>query len=197
MHVNEALNDNNFLDWVQEMETFLFAKNKIGFVNGTIKKPETTHDNHMFWLRCDAMIRGWLTTAMDKEIRVSVKYANSAEDMWADLHERFVKDNAPRAYKLKRLLAMTKQDRSSVSAYYTRLKTLWNEIGTAFSVPKCSCAGCTCGMSKRLTESSNKERMYEFLLGLDNEFSTIRTQILAIKPTPSLGEAFRHVSEDE
>ncbi|XP_076910059.1 uncharacterized protein LOC143567550 [Bidens hawaiensis] len=151
MHVNEALNDNNYLDWVQEMETLLFAKNKIGFVDGTMKKPETTHDNHMLWLRCDAMIRGWLTTAMDKEIRYIVRYANSAEEIWKDLQERFGKDNAPRAYELKRLLTLTKQDGSSVSAYYTRLRTLWDEIGT----------------------------------------------ILAIKPTPSLGEAFRLVSEDE
>ncbi|XP_024986553.1 uncharacterized protein LOC112521794 [Cynara cardunculus var. scolymus] len=70
MHANDALNDSNYLDWIQEMENFLFVKNKIG-------------------LHCDAMIKGWLTTTMEKEIRVSVKYANTAEEIWKDLRERF------------------------------------------------------------------------------------------------------------
>ncbi|KAJ0568794.1 putative RNA-directed DNA polymerase [Helianthus annuus] len=197
LHVNETLNDSNYLDWVSEMETFLFAKNKIGFVDGTLRKPEKTHPKHMPWLRCDAMIRGWLTTAMEKEIRVSVKYANSAEEIWKDLQERFGKENAPRAYELKQLLMMTKQDSSSVSAYYTKLRTIWDEISAVFSIPRCSCAGCTCGASKKITDSKDKERLYEFLLGFDNEYSTIRTQILAMKPIPSLGEAYHLVSEDE
>ena len=57
MHVNDALTDNNYLDWVQEMENFFFTKNKIGFVDGTIKKPKKTNTNHMAWMRCDAMIK--------------------------------------------------------------------------------------------------------------------------------------------
>ena len=40
MQVNDALSDKNYTDWVKEMENFLFAKNKIGFVDGSIKKPE-------------------------------------------------------------------------------------------------------------------------------------------------------------
>ncbi|XP_024986559.1 uncharacterized protein LOC112521800 [Cynara cardunculus var. scolymus] len=138
MHVNDALNDNNYLDWIQEMENFLFVKNKIGFVDGTLKKQEKTDTV----LRCDAMIKGWLTTAMEKEIRVSVKYANTVEEIWKDL-----------------------------------------------------CCGC--GISKKPGELRDKERLYEFLLGLNSNFSTIRTQILAMKPIPTLGEAYHIVAEDE
>ncbi|XP_076933132.1 uncharacterized protein LOC143598930 [Bidens hawaiensis] len=115
MHVNEALNDNNHLDWVQETENFLFAKNKVGFVDGNSKKPETEDSNHVLWLRCDAMIRGWLTTAMENEIRVSVRYANSAKEIWSDLKDRFRKESTPRAYELKQLLISTRQDGPSVS----------------------------------------------------------------------------------
>lgn len=38
LHVNDLLNDNNYTDWSQEILNFLFAKNKVGFVDGTIKK---------------------------------------------------------------------------------------------------------------------------------------------------------------
>ncbi|XP_076944543.1 uncharacterized protein LOC143615263 [Bidens hawaiensis] len=78
LHVNETLNDHNYSDWLQEMMNFLFAKNKVGFVDGTLKKPEKTATDYMPWMRCDAMIKGWLTTAMEKEIRSSVKFAGTA-----------------------------------------------------------------------------------------------------------------------
>ncbi|GJU41808.1 hypothetical protein Tco_1194765 [Tanacetum coccineum] len=58
------------------MENFLFGKNNIEFIDETIEKPEKTYANYMARMRCDAMIKGWLTTTMDKEIQGSVKYAN-------------------------------------------------------------------------------------------------------------------------
>ncbi|KAM0029215.1 putative RNA-directed DNA polymerase [Helianthus debilis subsp. tardiflorus] len=196
MHVNDTLTDNNYLDWVQEMENFLFAKNKIGFIDGTLKKPKETDANHMAWKRCDAMIKGWLTTAMDKEIRGSVKFANSAAEIWTDLRERFGKESAPRAYELKQLISNTKQDGMTVSAYYTKLRGLWDEMQSFLPTPKCLCSGCTCGIGKSLRELREKEQLYEFLMGLDGEFTTIRTQILATKPTPTLGNAYHLVAED-
>ncbi|XP_076949478.1 uncharacterized protein LOC143622125 [Bidens hawaiensis] len=155
------------------MENFLFVKNKIGFVDGTLEKPEKSHPNHMACLRCDVMIKGWLTTAMEKEIRVFVKYAHSVQEIWTDLRERFKKENALRAYEVKKLLSNTRQNGASVSSYYTWLRTLWDEMSSVFSTPMCSCNGCVCDMSKRFSDQKDKEKLYEFLLGLDNEFSTI------------------------
>ena len=54
LHVNEILTDSNFADWSQEITNFLFAKNKIEFVDGTIKKPEKTSSDYMPWVRVDA-----------------------------------------------------------------------------------------------------------------------------------------------
>jgi hypothetical protein len=77
MQTNDPLTVSNYSDWVQEMANFLFAKNKMGFVDGTIPKPDQKHDTYMAWMRCDAMIKGWLTTSMEKTIRGSFKYANT------------------------------------------------------------------------------------------------------------------------
>ncbi|KAJ0587330.1 putative RNA-directed DNA polymerase [Helianthus annuus] len=76
IHVNDNLTDNNYVDWSQEMLNFLFAKNKVGLVDGTIKKPDKASPTYMAWMRADAMVKGWLTTAMEKDIRNSVKYAH-------------------------------------------------------------------------------------------------------------------------
>ncbi|KAJ0600120.1 putative retrotransposon gag domain, retrotransposon Copia-like protein [Helianthus annuus] len=188
MHVNDVLTDANYIDWSQEMLNFLFAKNKVGFINGTIKKPAPESSKYMGWMRCDAMIKGWLHTAMEKEIRTSVKYATTAQEIWDDLKERFGKGNAPRAYELKQSLSTIKQEGLSVSAYYTKLRGLWDEIQSVFPVLTCNCNGCACGIGKKLGEQKDKEKLYEFLLGLDAEFGTIRTQILAMQPIPGLTE---------
>ncbi|GKF38425.1 LTR copia-type gag-polypeptide [Tanacetum coccineum] len=91
LHVSEVLTDNNYADWSQEMTNFLFAKNKVDFVDGTIKKQEKTSKECMLWMRVDAMIKGWLTKAMEKNIRNSVKYADTTSKIWSDLSERFGK----------------------------------------------------------------------------------------------------------
>ncbi|PWA98575.1 GAG-pre-integrase domain, Gag-polypeptide of LTR copia-type [Artemisia annua] len=197
LHVNEVLTDNNYADWSQEMTNFLFAKNKVEFVDGTIKKPEKTSKEYMPWMRVDAMIKGWLTTAMEKNIRNSVKYADTASKIWSDLSERFGKESAPRAYELKQKIASTRQSGASVSTYFTQLRSIWDEAQSIQPFPRCTCNKCECDIGKKINDHQEKEHLYEFLMGLDTEFSVIRTQILATKPLPSLGTAYHMVAEDE
>ncbi|XP_023733653.1 uncharacterized protein LOC111881501 [Lactuca sativa] len=179
------------------MKNFLFAKNKMAFVNGTIKQLEEDVEDYKMRMRCDDMIKDWLTIATEKNIRSNVKYANTSAEMWADLKERFGKESAPRAYELKRTLSITQHDGDSISAYYTKLRSVWDEIKFVSPLPHCTCGKCTSNTGKRLTEAKEKERLYKFLLGLDDNFSTVRTQILTSKRTPTLGTLYHLVSEDE
>ncbi|KAJ9540324.1 hypothetical protein OSB04_026830 [Centaurea solstitialis] len=195
--VSGLLRDGNYADWVDDMTNALFAKNKIGFVDGSISIPDEGAAELPLWKRCNAMVKGWLLSSMEKEIRMSVKHAKTAREVWDDLQERFGSESAPRAYELKRALTLTRQEKLSISSYYTKLKGLWDEIQSIFPVPKCKCDGCTCDISKQLVEIREKERLYEFLMGLDESFGTIKTQILSTKPIVSLGTAYHLVSEDE
>nr|GFB23511.1 hypothetical protein [Tanacetum cinerariifolium] len=155
--VNEVLIDGNYNDWARDMTNFLFAKNKIDFVDGALKKPATSSSEYKSWMRCDAMLKGWLTTAMEKGIRDSVKYANTSSKIWS----------------------------------------LWDESHSIFSFPCCSCNKCTCELGKKITAYLEKQKLYEFLMGLDSDFNVIRTQILATKPVSTLGTAYHVVAEDE
>ncbi|KAJ9538193.1 hypothetical protein OSB04_030926 [Centaurea solstitialis] len=134
---------------------------------------------------------------MERDIRNSVKYAKTATEIWNDLEERFGKESAPKAYELKQQLTTTRQDGSSVSAYYTKLRSIWDEMESVLPTPKCSCDGCSCKLGKRLEELKEKERVYEFLMGLDDQFAVIKTQVLAMKPTPNLRTTYHLVAEDE
>ncbi len=197
IYVSELLNDGNYGEWMNDMSNVLFAKNKFGFVDGTIPKPPADSHDVGLWMRCDAMIKGWLKSSMDKEVRSSVRYAKSAQEIWEDLGERFGKVNAPRAYELRRAVALLKQEKLSVSAYYTKLKGLWDEMYSISPWPRCTCGGCTCDIQKQLREVKDRDQMYDFLMGLDEAFGTIKTQVLSMRPTPSLGTVYHLIAEDE
>jgi hypothetical protein len=144
------------------MIIFLFAKYKIRFVDGTLVKPEKDAANYMPWMRCDAMIKGWLTTAMEKDIRSSVKYAKTAAEIWNDLLERFGKESAPKAYELKQSLTMTRQDGATASAYYTKLRSLWDEMESVIPTPQCSCNGVHVVSGKSLLNRKTRKECMSF-----------------------------------
>nr|GFA72835.1 hypothetical protein [Tanacetum cinerariifolium] len=153
------------------MTNFLFAKNKVEFVDGIVKKPEKTSKEYMPWMRVNAMIKGWLTTAMKKHIRNNVKYADTTSKIWSDLSERFGKESAPRAYELKQKIASTMTSDASVSTYFTQLRSLRDEAQFIQPFPRCTCGKCECDIGKKINGHQEKEHIYEFLTGLDTEFS--------------------------
>ena len=42
-----------------------------------------------------------------------------------------------------------------------------------------------------------RERLYDFLMGLDDVFRIVKTQILSTTPIPNLRHAYHLVAEDE
>ncbi|XP_071700282.1 uncharacterized protein [Rutidosis leptorrhynchoides] len=132
---DNLLKDENYSDWKNEITNALLAKNKISFVDGTLPMPKEGSQDVMNWKRCNAMVRGWLINSMEKEIKSSVKYAATARDIWVDLKERFDKEKAPRAYELRRTITTIHQGNLSISAYYSKLRSIWDEIQSVTPIP--------------------------------------------------------------
>ncbi|CAL1359265.1 unnamed protein product [Linum trigynum] len=194
--VGDVLTASNFSEWVLDMKDALIAKNKYCFVDGSLLKP-TNASEKAAWIRCDAMVNGWLKASMDKEIRSSIRFAEHAAEIWANLQERFGKGSSSRAYELRHLISLLQQDKNTVSSFYTRLRGYWEEISQIAPLPSCVCGICTCGVSKKVREQQDTARLFEFLMGLDETFSAIRSQILASRPVPALSEAFHMLLNEE
>lgn len=54
-----------------------------------------------------------------------------------------------------------------------------------------------CNLAKKFFVTCEKERLYEFLMGFNDEYTTIKTQILSTRPSPSWGAAFHLVNKDK
>lgn len=92
---------------------------------------------------------------------------------------------------------MIRQEGMIFSTYYTKLRSVWDEIQSVTQLPACRCQDCKCDISKEITRFRDKEILYDFLMGLNEEYNMIKTQILSSDPLPTLGVAYHLVSQDE
>lgn len=189
-------NGENYFTWRKNMWNAFASKNKSGFVDGTISKPDVDSPDFQPWVQCNAVVLSWLTNSLDKELQSGVAYADTANEVWVDLEERFTQGLAPRVYELKRAIALLQQEKAPISSYYGRLKAVWGELQVLHPVPTCSC-GCTCGAAKKMQSMREEEKVYDFLMGLDDTFATVRSQVLSVDPLPSLGRAYAITAQEE
>ena len=111
------------------MTIALSVKNKIGFIDESIKKPSGTNSAILnSWIRKNMMIISWILNSVSKEISASIIFAEFASEIWLDLKDRFQQSNGPRIFQLRRELMHLNQDQDSVSVYFTNLKSLWEEL---------------------------------------------------------------------
>ncbi|KAI5342531.1 hypothetical protein L3X38_010406 [Prunus dulcis] len=80
--VPKPLNGDNYATWRRFMTVSLNAKNKLGFVDGTLKKPslESNPDEHAVWMCCNDMVFSWVNT-LDLEISDSIIYCTTAREI--------------------------------------------------------------------------------------------------------------------
>jgi hypothetical protein len=170
----------------------LVAKNKFGFVDGSIVKPSAGDPSLHGWVQCNNMLLSWMLNSVSKDIANNIIFIDNAANMWKDLHERYSQSNGPRIFQLQKSISCLTQGANSVSVYYTQLKSLWDELSSFRPVPECTCRGL-----KVLLDFPNQEYVYHFLMGLHESFAQIGGQILLIDPFPGINKVFSLVIQEE
>ncbi|KAL6311049.1 hypothetical protein AAG906_011936 [Vitis piasezkii] len=151
--VSKPLNGDNYSTWCRAMTISLNAKSKLGFIDGTTTMPSATDkpDEHASWKKCNDMILSWILNSLSRDLATV---------------------NAPRIFQIERDIACLTQDQMTVAAYYTRLKKLWDELGSYNDTV------CSCGADHK------RRRLMQFLMGLNESYNAIRGQILLMNPLP-------------
>ncbi|XP_060959234.1 uncharacterized protein LOC133030493 [Cannabis sativa] len=89
-----------------------------------------------------------------------------------DLQERFKQRNAPRIFQAKRLMQLLNQGAMDVTTYFTRRKALWDLI-------------------------QEEDKVLEFLIGLNESYSNVRSQILMQEPLPMISRTYASDIQEE
>ena len=109
-----------------------------------------------------------------------------------DLQERFSQGNFSHYYQIQRSIIELQQNQDSIFTYYTKIKTLWDELKISSPVIQ-----CTCGGMKQLTNNEEKMRLSQFLMGLNESYLAIRGQIMLMQSLPTVEKAYSLLCEEE
>ncbi|XP_042988681.1 uncharacterized protein LOC122316212 [Carya illinoinensis] len=137
-----SLDASNYYSWARSVKRALRIKNKLGFIDGSLCEPTDPNDLLMeHWLRCNDVVITWMQNTMALDIKCSTTYAKTVHELWLELEQRFAQQNAPRIFEIKQAVTMLMQNQDVVSVYFSKLKTLIDELLNYETIPSCSCGG--------------------------------------------------------
>ncbi|KAF5459039.1 hypothetical protein F2P56_023028 [Juglans regia] len=138
------------------------------------------------------MIVSWIQNSISPSLKSSVVFVDDAKEIWQDLSDRFSQQNGPRIFQLKKDLASLLQEHDSVSIYYGKLKSLWDELSIYDPFPI-----CTCGILKTLMDRHQRDCVLQFMMGLNESYAPIRDQIMLMVPLPHVTKVFSLIQQQE
>ncbi|KAH0654389.1 hypothetical protein KY289_032067 [Solanum tuberosum] len=189
---SELIGPENYGVWSRSMRLALLVKNKLGFVDGTCAKSSYKGDLAVRWERCDAVILSWISAAVAPELMTSIVYASSSKKIWNDFKERFDKSSLTRIFHLWKKISILSQRTDSVTAYYSKMRDLWDEMDVTVPSPSCDCVE-----SSSHVEHVKQQRLLQFLVGLNENYAQVRSSILLSPSVPSVNQAYAMAIQEE
>ena len=182
----------NYKSWASATELSLRARNKLGFVNGSCPRPTTDEIKGRQWDRADAVVLSWLLGSISENLYASHVLSKSSSEVWNDLKETYEKLDGSVVYSVYQNINQCVQGSDTLSDYYNKLTSLWKEFDALTNL-----ASCTCEAAKGFESHSQQIKLMQFLMGLDDSFSNVRSNILMREPLPSVKSAFAICSREE
>ncbi|XP_021773091.1 uncharacterized protein LOC110737042 [Chenopodium quinoa] len=170
---------------------------KYSFVDGSIKKP-TDQEKLEDWEAIHSMLVSWITNTLDPSVRATIGEYDDAHLLWNNLKNRFCVVSGTRICQLKMSLGDCKQGKTdSVAAYFGRIAKIWDELNTYITVPVCSCGSCKCNIVAQVEKLRQEDFLHQFLIVLDEAYGSIRGQLLAQDPLPTVDKAYQQIIQAE
>ena len=174
--VVQHLSKEDYSTWSRAIFIALDAKTKIGFINGSIPKPQfVDHPCYIAWCKCNNTVLAWLFNSISKDLQPNVAYFKIAREVWLDLQHRFSQGNGPRIFELRNEVCSLAQEDLTINGYYTKFKGLWDELSNYR----------TCSYGHQAEEC-----VMSFLMDLNDTYVAVRRQILLMDPIYSLSKVF-------
>lgn len=159
--VSQSLIGENYPSWCRSMLIALSVKNKVGFVDGSLPEPPLIEDiNRDSWMRNNNLVISWILNSVSKDISTSIMFADSANEIWNDLKDRYEQSNGPRIFQIRREITNLNQNQDVVGVYFIRLKSLPEEVDNFR--PRCTCGNYGCNGVQEIEKYFQDEYIMHF-----------------------------------
>ena len=138
------------------------------------------------------MVILWMINSMHMDVSSNIMYCETIRDMWIEPQNVFSQGNGPKIYNLQTEISQIRQNQMSIIEFYTKFKRLWDQLLNYEPMLECSY-----GAMKTLSNSHNKAYVMRFLMGLNESFDTVRSQILMMDPFPSMSKVYSLILQEE
>ncbi|XP_074363002.1 uncharacterized protein LOC141703371 [Apium graveolens] len=105
--------------------------------------------------------------------------------------------NVPKLFNLIKELSYLSQGNLSISAYFTKFRSLHNELEALSSIPHCDCGKFSCNVNAKLDNFSKSTKLSQFLMGLGEQYTAIRGHLLLMTPVPNLSVAYSLLMQEK
>lgn len=146
------LRGENYEEWAKHVQNALRTKRKLGFIDGTLVKPENEEEIEQ-WEVVNSMLIAWIMNTIESTLKTSISMVDEVKVLWEDLKLQFSVGNGPRINELRSDIANCKQNGDSVMVYYGKLKKMWDELAIYKPIRTCSCGE----MVAQLEDDRNEE----------------------------------------
>ena len=85
------VNGKNFLQWSRSLRMVIRGKGRIGYLNGTAKKPIEDNPTFPTWDAQNSMVMAWLIHFMEEKIGEAYLFYSIAKELWFDRFTRAVR----------------------------------------------------------------------------------------------------------
>jgi len=123
---------------------------------------------------------------------------DNARDSWKDLKSRYSQGDMLRISELQQEMTSIKQGDKKITDYFTKLRIIWVELESYRPDPTCSCdPKCVCDALTSMIERKQQNRIMQFLRGLNDQFNTVRSNVLMMDPLSNIAKVFSYVVQQE
>lgn len=136
--------DQNYNTWSKAILNALKAKNKKGFILGTIKEPKSESLEGENWGPVNYMIMSWIFNSIDTKLQSSITFPGTAKELWDDLKYTYSRGNELQEYQLRKKENLVSQKGMAITDYFQALELIWGELDDLDPPLFCECSKCTC-----------------------------------------------------
>ncbi|KAJ7968090.1 Retrovirus-related Pol polyprotein from transposon TNT 1-94 [Quillaja saponaria] len=184
---------NNFLAWSRSCLLFIQARGLYGYVIGSKSKPADGDPLLESWISENSLVMSWLINSMQPQISRGYLLLDSADMMWTALCQTYSQvGNDIQVFELRKKLHETKQGELTIAQYFAELSGLWQELDYYQEYQPVHPTDAA--SYKKVVD---KEKVYDFLAGLNLEYDQIRVQVLGRDPFPNLRQTYAYVQQEE